>query len=85
LAALPSLSVTVAVKMLDSPAARELMLADAETLPSPATFVPSSKVPPQAAKNKNIAKEISSSNNLREDFALIDLIILFSFLIIEID
>jgi hypothetical protein len=85
LTAVPSLSVTVAVKMLDSPAASDSTLADTETLPSPPDVVPSSKEPPQAIINASIAKEISSNNNLREDFALDELIILFSFLIIEID
>jgi len=66
--------------MLDSPAAREVtvevmaMLNPVEVLPP----VPSSKVPPQAVRNKSIAKEISS-DNMRDDFALFDFIILLSF------
>ena len=80
LTGLPVLSVSVAVIMLDSPAAREVtvevmaMLNPVEVLPP----VPSSKVPPQAVRNKSIAKEISS-DNMRDDFALFDFIILLSF------
>jgi hypothetical protein len=65
--------------MLDSPAAREVTLDDIEIL-TPVDVPPplsSSKLPPQAVRNKSIAKEISS-NNVR-DLILIDLIILISF------
>jgi hypothetical protein len=42
--------------------------------------VPSSKVPPQAVRNKSIAKEISS-DSVRDDLVLFDFIILLSFLL----
>jgi hypothetical protein len=68
--------------ILDSPAAREITVDDREMLlpvdvPPP---VSSSVVPPQAVRNKSIAKEISS-NNVRDNFVLIDFIMLLSFLL----
>jgi hypothetical protein len=82
LTGLPEPSVPVAVIMLDSPAAREVtvdviaMLYPADVLPP----VPLSKVPPQAVRNKSIAKHISS-DNVRDDLVLFDFIILLSFLL----
>jgi hypothetical protein len=82
LTGLPEPSVTVAVMMLDSPAAREVtvdviaMLYPVDVLPP----VPSSSVPPQAVRNKSIAKEISS-DSVRDDLVLFDFIILLSFLL----
>ena len=82
LTALPLLSVSVAVMMLDSPAAREVtvdviaMLYPVDVLPP----VSSSKVPPQAVRKKSIAKEISS-DIVRDDLVLFDFIILLSFLL----
>jgi hypothetical protein len=80
LTGIPELSVSVAVMMLDSPAARDVPVDDIAML-NPVDVLPpvlSSKVPPQAIRNKSIAKEISS-DNVRDDFPLFDFIILLSF------
>jgi hypothetical protein len=72
--------VTVAVMMLDSPAAREVTVDDIEMLlpVDGLVVVLSSLLPPQAVIKKSIAKEISS-NNVRDNLVLIDFIILISF------
>jgi hypothetical protein len=81
LTGLPAPSVTVAVMMLDSPAARELLVDDIAMLyPDAVPSSVSSNSPPQAVMKKSIAKDISSNMNVR-DFILIDFIILLSFVL----
>jgi hypothetical protein len=78
LTGLPSLSVSVAVMMLDSPAPRELPVDDIAMLYPEVPPVSSSNSPPQAVRNKSMAKDISSKNVL-DNFVLFDFIILLSF------
>jgi hypothetical protein len=82
LTGLPAPSVTVAVMMLDSPAARELLVDDIAMLyPDAVPSSVSSNSPPQAVMKKSIAKDISSNMNVRDDFVLFDFIILLSFVL----